>query len=421
MDTAGAGARSKGEKSAPVAAQRRSWRHRLGLIVVAGAIGGAVWLSVGMFWPDTSRGYVPAPGVPPVATPTRVPEPPLETEFGVAYGTEKELWLKWAIDEFARTPEGRNIRVTLIPLGTVEAAHAIVEGDTRIHVWAPASSLYEESFLQQWKVKRGESPAFVKQQLLALTPMVFVMWSKRYEAFKVKYGELSFGSIAQAIEAEGGWGTIAQKPEWGLFKFGHTHPNRSNSGLMTLLLMAYDFHHKTAGLSPADVVMPKFQEFMGRVERGVSSLPSSTGYLIKEMVLKGPSAFDALMLYESVAIERIENAAGRWDDLRILYPRVNIWSNHPYYILAAPWCAAKHHKAAERFMEFLLAEPAQRRALEHGYRPANERVPIKFPESPFTKYAKYGLQIDLPAMSEFPKPEVLDNLQQAWLRASGSR
>ena len=396
----------------------RAWRGGLGLLVAAASLACLAWYCSNSFWPTTSRRQASVPVAPPVEA--RPPTPP-PTEIGVAYGTEKELWLKWAVEEFARTPEGRNIRVTLIPLGSVEAAHAIVEGDSRVHAWAPASSLYEASFLDQWKLRRGQTPAFVKQQPLALTPMVFVMWAKRYEAFKAKYGELSFRTISQAVEVEGGWGGIAEKPEWGLFKFGHTHPNRSNSGLMSMLLLAYDFHGKTTRLSLTDVVTPKFQDFMGRLERGVSGLPSSTGYLMKEMVLKGPSSYDALLVYESVAIERIENAAGRWDDLRIIYPRVNIWSNHPYYVLGAPWCTAEHQKAAERFMEFLLGEQAQRRALEHGYRPANERVPIKFPESPFLKYAKHGLEIDLPAMCEFPSPDVLDNLQQAWLRAAGSR
>ena len=40
---------------------------------------------------------------------------------------------------------------------------------------------------------------------------------------------------------------IAGKPEWGLFKFGHTHPDQSNSGLLTLVLMAYEFAGKRRG------------------------------------------------------------------------------------------------------------------------------------------------------------------------------
>ncbi len=81
--------------------------------------------------------------------------------------------------------------------------------------------------------------------------MVFVMWAERYDAFVKKYGALTFQTISQALAEPSGWEAIAQKPEWGLFKFGHTHPNESNSGLMTLTLMAYDFAKKNRDLTTA--------------------------------------------------------------------------------------------------------------------------------------------------------------------------
>src|SRR5262249_9216911 len=59
-------------------------------------------------------------------------------EIGVAYGTEKQRWLEWAVYEFAKTPEGKHIKVNLIPMGSLEGAHAIISGDQRINVWSPA-------------------------------------------------------------------------------------------------------------------------------------------------------------------------------------------------------------------------------------------------------------------------------------------
>src|SRR6516225_301674 len=34
-------------------------------------------------------------------------------EIGMAYGTEKETWLKWATTKFAETPDGQKIKVKL--------------------------------------------------------------------------------------------------------------------------------------------------------------------------------------------------------------------------------------------------------------------------------------------------------------------
>src|SRR5215475_5258074 len=161
--------------------------------------------------------------------------PPVE--IGIAYGTEKQRWLEWAVAEFAKTPDGKRIKINLIPMGSLEGAHAILGGDQRINVWSPASALYKDIFVQEWQVKYSQNP-ILKEEPIALSPMVFVMWDERYQAFIQRYKTLSFLTVSQALEEKGGWDSIAHKPEWGLFKFGHTHPNESNSGLMTIVLAA---------------------------------------------------------------------------------------------------------------------------------------------------------------------------------------
>ena len=58
---------------------------------------------------------------------------------------EKRGWLEWAAKEFAASDAGRRIRVNLIPMGSVESARAIVNGDQRLHVWSPARVRLETS------------------------------------------------------------------------------------------------------------------------------------------------------------------------------------------------------------------------------------------------------------------------------------
>ncbi len=342
-------------------------------------------------------------------------------EIGIAYGTEKERWLQWAAAEFAKTPDGRRIKVNLIPMGSLEGAQAVLEGDARIHVWSPASALYKDIFLQEWQVRRGGDPPIAREENLALSPMVFVMWGERHEAFVRKYGEVSFKTLAQALAEPGGWEAIAGKPEWGLFKLGHTHPNQSNSGLMTLVLMAYDYYGKTRELTLKDILDPGFQAWAQAFERGVSGLSNSTGNMMREMVLKGPSAYDGLVVYESVAIDYLKNAEGRWGTLRVVYPSRNLWSENPYYVLNAPWSAPEQREAAGKFLDFLLAEPIQRQALVHGFRPGNPAVPVRFAGSPFIAYKAFGLSVDLGTMCDPPRAEVLNNLLQWWQRSAGSR
>jgi ABC-type Fe3+ transport system substrate-binding protein len=336
-------------------------------------------------------------------------------EIGIAYGTEKNNWLEWAVKEFASTDSGKRIKVNLLPMGSLEGAQALVSGDQRIHVWTPASSLYKDIFIQDWQLKYSKAP-IVKEDSLALTPMVFVMWDERYQAFKAKYGELNFDSIAKALSEPSGWQAIAGKPEWGLFKFGHTNPNESNSGLMTLVLMAYFQTQKNKNLTPADVVYPKFLQQLSTIEKGVT-LSSSTGTMMREMVLKGPSAYDAVFVYESVAIDYLKSAAGRWGDIHVIYPKQNMWSDNPYYVIDSTWSTPDQRKAAELFLEFTMTEPVQKQALVHGFRPGNPNVPVIFPQSPFVTYQQFGLRNDIGNVCEYPKAEVVNNLLAAWQRS----
>jgi len=343
-----------------------------------------------------------------------------ETEIGIAYGTEKQRWLEWAVQEFAKTGDGKKIKVNLIPMGSLEGAHALLSGDQRINVWSPASALYKDTFVQEWQVKYSQNP-ILKEEPLALSPMVFVFWDERYQPFVQKYKTVSYASIAQALQEKGGWDAIAQKPEWGLFKFGHTHPNESNSGLMTIVLAAYSYQKKTRDLQLKDVVDVSFQNWLQTFERGVSGLSNSTGNMMREMVLKGPSSYDGLIVYESVAIDYLKNAEGRWGQLRVSYPEYNAWNDNPYYIIDAPWSTKEQRKAAQTFLTFLLREPIQKESLNHGFRPANPNVAVKFPDSPFVKYADYGIRVDLPKICEAPRAEVVNNLLQSWQRSQAGR
>ncbi|MGA2705339.1 MAG: hypothetical protein ABSH35_30170 [Isosphaeraceae bacterium] len=53
----------------------------------------------------------------------------------------------------------------------------------------------------------------MKSDNLALTPMVFVMWQDRRDAFIKKYGKVNFKTIGQAMQEPGGWETIAAQPQ----------------------------------------------------------------------------------------------------------------------------------------------------------------------------------------------------------------
>jgi Ca-activated chloride channel family protein len=337
----------------------------------------------------------------------------------MAYGTEKRTWLVWAAREFAGTPEGRQIDVKLIPLGSLEAAQRVWEGkDPSIDVWCPASAMYKDVFVTEWQAKYNTNP-IAKEEPIALTPMVFVMWEDRYQPFVKKYNELTFRTIAQAMADDGGWGSIADQPDWGFFKFSHTHPNKSNSGLTTLLLMAHDYFGRPQGLGGTELTRPEFQKHLRTIENGavmqMGQLVDSTGNLMVDMVRFGPSRYDAVFVYEATAIDQLRQAEGRWGRLRVVYPKYNFWNDNPYYVLDVPWSTPARRDAAGLFLAFLLSERVQAKAIEHGFRPANTSVPTTGPDSPWVKFQSHGLRADLPGqMCAPPRAEVIHGLLNRW-------
>jgi ABC-type sulfate transport system substrate-binding protein len=190
---------------------------------------------------------------------------------------------------------------------------------------------------------------------------------------------------------------------------------------MTLVLAAYTYNNKTRDLGLKDIVNAGFQEWMEKLERGVAGMSDSTGNMMREMVLKGPSSYDALLVYESVVIDYLKNAEGRWGQLRVIYPEFNIWNDSPYYIIDAPWSSSDQRKAAQVFLDFLLSDRIQKESVIHGYRPANPNVAVKFPGSPFSEFARYGIQDTLGKMCDPPKSEVLNNLLTSWTRTQAGR
>jgi Ca-activated chloride channel family protein len=376
-----------------------------GLLLAAIVIVGSAMLIPRMFNRSGNHGAL-SPGLTPSAA----------LEIGIAYGTEKERWFKDALSAFAATEEGKNIKVNLFPMGSVEGGEAVwKKEDQRIHVWSPASSLYKEAFVEGWRSKHAGQNPILQEESLALTPLVFVLWQDRQDAFVTRYKTVSFTSIAGAIEEKQGWTAIAGRPDWGRFKFAHTNPEKSNSGLMSLVLLAYDLSDKDRGLTSSDLARPEFRARLAAIERGLAGSSGSTGTLMKDMVGKGPSAYDALLVYENVVIDYLKAARGRWGDLRVSYPRRNLWSENPYYVLDVPWSSKEQRQAASALLRFLMSEPVQKQALAHGFRPGNVSIPIKdIPDSPFVVHKDAGLSVNLGVVCDPPGNRIVQELLRLW-------
>jgi hypothetical protein len=351
--------------------------------------------------------------------------PAADVEITLEYSTEKRDWLEAAVGEFRRA--NPRIRVVLTGKGSLESAGAILDGTDRPVLWSPADSLVANLLAADWRTKNqtalfpttGDSAP----QPLLLTPLVFAVWEERARVLvDAPAGSdatpLTWGAIRKAVASPRGWAGIGGKPAWGFVNLGHTDPNRSNSGLQALALMAYEYFHISSGLTVEQLLDPKFQDFVKDIERGVPHFESSTGTFMTDMIRFGPSKYDIAVVYESLAVSQLENAQGRWGSLHIYYPPVTIWSDHPIALLDAPWVTPAQARAGAQLIAFLRSAPIQTTALRFGFRPADTSVPIKAPDgtSPFAKAAPYGLSLELPPAAQPPDGTVIRNLLMMWSR-----
>ena len=358
-----------------------------------------------------SPAFTAAPAPPPAAEPFPEPAavPPPPTVLRLACGREKEAWLQAALRQFGQTEACHGIEIDLVAMDPAEAIDSIVNGESRLHAWSPASSISRSRLEHRWRAQREGEP-IGRSESIALTPLVYAMWRQRYEPFVAHYGKVTLETIGKALAERGGWGVIADRPRWGRFRFAHAHPARSSSGAMMALLMASAWADKTEGLVPGDLTDPCFVAWAQSFEKAVAERPSSATETMRQMIRLGPDLCDAALVWEAAALEHIASAQDRWGPVQVIYPERNFWADNPYCILDVPWSSKDQRRAARAFLDFLLSPPGQRLALQHGFRPVDVKVPLQADDSPFTRHRACGVTVELSGICPLPDPAVLEVL-----------
>jgi hypothetical protein len=351
----------------------------------------------------------------------------------VLYSSEKEEWLREAVAEFEK--DHPSLDVQLEAKGSLEAVRALLAGDKRPVLWGPADSLAVNLLTAQWQLTKGNDP-LVRDgsrwpRSLLLTPLVFVAWESRAKTL-LSYAsngsgatELTWMRLREAVSSKKGWAGLGGDPGWAYVKFGHTDPTKSNSGLQALVLMAYGFYGRQTGLAVPDVTSQRFQDFVRAIEAGRRAqdfAAASTGPFMENFIRQGPSLYDFVVVYEATAIAEIPRAAGRWEPLRIFYPSINVWSDHPMCLLDGEWVTPAQRTAAAQLVDYLMTPAVQQHALRHGFRPGNLDVPVISQDSdnPFNRYRDVGVRVDVPRIANPPDGLVLQALLQTYQRNSSN-
>jgi Ca-activated chloride channel homolog len=306
----------------------------------------------------------------------------------LSYGSEKKGWLTDSIDAFHRsnpkTASGAPIRIAAVAEGSTESMEAILAEKSDVAVWSPASSLLVDVMNDRWSEGHGglgtAKPIVTEAPSLVLSPVVIALWEPMARALGWPQKPVGWGDIAAFAGASEGWARFGH-PEWGPFRFGHTHPRYSNSGAMALVAATYAGAGKTRDLRAEDVT--RAAPLVQKVQASVVHYGRSTGFFAEKMFTRGPAYLSAAVLYENLVVESVLDPKYQAKAFPVvaLYPREGTyWSDHPYAVLDRPAVTPAVREAAERFKSFLLSAERQRAALTRfGFRPADPQLALGAP------------------------------------------
>ena len=324
-----------------------------------------------------------------------------------AYSSEKKAWLDQAIPAFLathpKTPSGKPIKVDARSFGSGEAQAAILGGTFKAHVYSPASTAYL-ALLDRDHTKRWAATS----EPLVLSPIVIAMWKPMAEALGWPGKDIGWADIVKVAKDPRGWAAFGH-PEWGAFKLGHTHPELSNSGLLSILAEAFAAAKKTRGLTRADVDAAATRDYLTSIEGAIVHYGKSTGLFTDQMIEHGPSYMSAAVTYENLVIESYSHQSQF--PLVAVYPvEGTFWSDHPYAILDAEWVGADERAAGQQLLAFLKSKPQQEAAQALGFRPADQTIATGAPVD-----AAHGVDPKQPStLLEVPSVDVLAALLDVW-------
>ena len=353
--------------------------------------------------PDKPAG--PAPSAPANGTPVTVI---------LAYGSEKKSWIEEQAKQFEASGAlvaGRPIHIDARAMGSGEAVASILSGELKPHVFSPASGAYISLLNRSWLSAAGHTtPVSPAGDPVVLSPLVIATWKPMAEALGWPKKHLGWKDLIKVNADPKGWGAHGH-PEWGPFKLGHTHPEFSNSGLLSILAEAYAGAKKTRDLTVADLRKKPTRDFVASVEKTIVHYGKSTGFFAEKMLARGPAYLSAAVLYENLVIESYDPKKTPEFPVVAIYPvEGTFWSDHPYAVLDAPWVGAPEREGAQKFLAFLKDKPQQMRALAHGFRPADTSIPIDSPVD-----AAHGVDPKQPqTLLDVPDAATLDALLTLW-------
>jgi Ca-activated chloride channel family protein len=334
------------------------------------------------------------------------PKGALKVSF--VYSPEKEKMLTPLIARFNGEKHevgGKQAFVEAQVVSSGDAEKQIVKGRLKPVVWSPSSSFWGRlvDLQSDSQVVATDNPSIVR------TPLVIAMWKPMAQALGWPKKQVSFKQIIKLATAPNGWGSVGA--QFGPFKYVHTNPDFSTSGVEAVADSYYAFAGKREGLTAADVA--RVAPSVKKVESSIVHYGDNTLFIADQLKKHGQGYASAVAMEEATLLDFNRTQAGGAPKLVALYPAEGTFvSDNPFQILNGSWVSADQRKAAEEFQKFLAKEIDPGLAGQFGFRSGDPKAKPSGMVSSDSGADPGQPKIEL----KVPEPKVLDKLIVTWRR-----
>ncbi len=377
--------------------------------VIVGSLAGAQLLQRLDFLPATTSTNPQFEG-------TALPQDAVVVEF---YSSNtKQDWVNQVVESFNAqnntTASGQPIAVVPYHIGSGSSMNNILDGKIQPTVWSPGSRLWTARLKQNWSDRTGQSIIRSECPATINVPLAIAMWEPMAKALGWPDEPIGWNDLSELAINPDGWGAYGH-PEWGQFKFGHPHPEHSNSGMLSLVAEVYAAAEVTSDLTVENVKSEAVLERVGAVEQNVFHYGKTDVHILERMTQRGPDYLHAVTSYESNVIRwNSKHAAELQFPLVTIYPSGGtFWVQNPYCILSAEWVSPEQTEAAEIFRDYLLSPEQQKIAIESGLRPADSSITLQTPIDMAHGAVPSITVQDIPALP-YPDDELTNHIIDTW-------
>jgi Ca-activated chloride channel family protein len=320
----------------------------------------------------------------PPPTNPEIPAPTLDptvTNVSIWTNDTKAEWVHEVTGSFndaqLQTASGKTIFVNVEQLSSGDVYPLIEAGEIEPTAWSPGTIAWINQANVSWEAEHGKPLTSGECPNLVYTAIGVGMWRPMAEAMGWPNEPIGWSDIIDLAADPEGWARYGN-PQWGQFKFGHTHPGWSNTGFLAMTSLVYNTLGITEGLIPELVKSEEVFDAFEGIEANTYHYGASTRSLFTKMATRGPSYLHAGTNSEIgvLATNFYNDLEPPWEFVHVLPADGTFWSENPYCILDAEWVTDEQREAATIYRDYLLGSEAQNTAVAEWLRPVDDSIAL---------------------------------------------